>query len=358
MIIARASPWATDLHVPFHEARKRALPGAGPLRLRVAYRLSGPFSSAIEPRAARSAKGPFPWTSDESRHPVASLGGGRLVSRQTPLFVDASSPTVTGASSQRRCPRCGRRAAHADPGCALHGPILAASPEHGATPASEGRRTPVFPGYETRGLLGRGGFGTVFAAVREDDRRPVAIKLAHHSDALAGRRLLQEMAALRSIGPPCVPALHAVGRLDDGSLYLVMEHVDAPTLADRLVGRAEPMPLAEAAALATGMLGALAAVHAHGYVHRDLKPENVLVDDAGQVTLVDFGLVTGGADGADSTAEGTTAGTVEYMSPEQCAGLVSVGASSDLYAFAVILYEVLTGRPPFWGPPAMVRQSH
>ena len=240
----------------------------------------------------------------------------------------------------------------------MHGPILVTFLADGLSSASEVRRTPVFPGYETRGVLGRGGFGTVFAAVREEDRRPVAIKIAHHGDAMAGRRLLQEMAALRAIGPPWVPELHAVGRLDDGSLYLVMEHVDAPTLASRLVGRAEPMPLAEAAALATAILGALAAVHAHGYVHRDIKPENILVDDAGQVTLVDFGLVTISADATDNTAEGTIAGTVEYMSPEQCAGLVTVDASSDLYAFAVILYEVLSGRPPFWGPAAVVRQSH
>jgi tetratricopeptide (TPR) repeat protein len=220
------------------------------------------------------------------------------------------------------------------------------------------RETPVFPGYETRGVIGCGGFGAVFAAVREDDRQPVAIKLAHHDDATAGRRLLLELGALRSIGAPHVPVLHAVGRLDDGSLYLVMEHVDAPTLADRLVARAEPMPLAESAALAAAMLEALAAVHARGYVHRDFKPENVLVDDAGQVTLIDFGLVARADVEADLAAEGGLAGTAEYMSPEQCAGASGVDARSDLYAFGVVLYEMLSSRPPFWGPPAVVRRCH
>ena len=263
------------------------------------------------------------------------------------------------ASSQRRCPTCGRRAARADPGCPVHGPILvAAETERPEAAAATTRETPVFPGYETRGVLGRGGFGTVFAAVREDDQLPVAIKLALHDDATAGRRLAQEIGALRAIGAPHVPVLHAVGRLDDGSVYLVMEHVDAPTLADRLVARAEPMPLAEVAALAAAMLDALAAVHARGYVHRDLKPENVLVDDAGEVTLVDFGLVARPDAEADPTAEGTIAGTAEYMSPEQCAGLRTLDARSDLYAFGIVLYEMLSGRPPFWGAPAVVRQCH
>ncbi len=240
----------------------------------------------------------------------------------------------------------------------MHGPIPGVATSERAHPATDTRRTPVFPGYETRGVLGRGGFGEVFAAVREDDQLPVAIKLAHHDDATAGRRLVQELGALRSIGAPHVPVLHAVGRLDDGSLYLVMEHVDAPTLADRLVARAEPMPLVEIAALAAAMLDALAAVHARGYVHRDLKPENVLVDDAGQVTLVDFGLVMRVEVEADRTAEGMIAGTAEYMSPEQCAGLGGVDARSDLYAVGIMLYELLAGRPPFWGPPAVVRQCH
>ncbi|MEP7124759.1 MAG: protein kinase [Byssovorax sp.] len=263
---------------------------------------------------------------------------------------------ATGASSQRRCPTCGRRAARADPGCAEHGPIVVApGAERSATAA---RATPVFPGYETRGVLGRGGFAAVFAAVREDDQQPVAIKLAHRDDATAGRRLLQELDALRTIGPPYVPVLHAMGRLDDGSLYLVMEHIDAPTLADRLVARADLLPIAEVAALATTLLHALAAVHARGYVHRDIKPENVLVDDAGQVTLVDFGLVSRPEVEADRTAEGAAAGTAEYMSPEQCAGLPTVDARSDLYAFGVVLYELLAGRPPFWGPAALVRQAH
>ena len=131
------------------------------------------------------------------------------MSRHAPLFVDASA-TTEGASSQRRCPRCGRRAAHADPGCAVHGPIATTAPADGAAPTSEIRRTPVFPGFTTRGVLGRGGFGTVFAGLREDDSLKVAIKLAHYGDAVAGRHLLQEMAALRAIGPPFVPALSLI----------------------------------------------------------------------------------------------------------------------------------------------------
>nr|QKW93844.1 serine/threonine protein kinase [Vitiosangium cumulatum] len=221
-------------------------------------------------------------------------------------------------------------------------------------------------GYLLEDEVARGGFGTLYRARRERDGLRVAIKVAHPEVPLARTQLAREAEVLRIIGPPTVPTVHGAGFLPDGAPYLIMQYVALPTLAQRLAQLSGPMPMPELTSRAQALLDALAVVHGRGYLHGDLKPENVFLDDSARSAgFFDFGLARPVSTHATSSAEEPTppigdsfAGTVEYMSPEQCSGQPDLDVRSDIYSLGVLFYEMLTGRPPFFGTPADVIHAH
>ncbi|WP_170319356.1 serine/threonine-protein kinase [Polyangium spumosum] len=270
-----------------------------------------------------------------------------------PGATPEAGPVCLGPRRGTRCLACGRRVPV--DGCPEHGPgAEEITPEPAEPPA------PVFPGYEVTGTLGRGGFGVVYAARRLEDGRRVAIKLAHPDVPEAAPRLVREASVMRAVGPPYVPAFFALDELASSGTYVIMELVAERTLADHLLARAGPLPARDAIVLGLAILRALEAIHARGYVHRDLKPENVLVDaDGKRAVLLDFGITYAvAAEAAALTAAGAVVGTTEYMAPESCEGRRALDARADIYAMGVLLYEMLTGRPPFFGPAAIVREGH
>jgi serine/threonine-protein kinase len=195
--------------------------------------------------------------------------------------------------------------------------------------------------YRIIGLLGRGGMGEVY---RADDLRlgqAVALKFLPDVVATDPVRLAQfhnEVRTARQVSHPAICRVHDIGEAE-GHLFLSMEYVDGEDLATSLrrIGR---FPEDKATDIARQLCAGLAAAHQRGVLHRDLKPANVMLDGAGNVRLMDFGLATIGA------AEDVRAGTPAYMAPEQLLGR-EVTQRSDIYALGLILYELYTGRRTF-----------
>ena len=202
------------------------------------------------------------------------------------------------------------------------------------------------------------------AALDERLGRQVAVKLLDEklvaSADPAGRdRFLREGPTSASFNHRNAVTVFDAGE-DDGDLYIVMELVDGPSLAEHMASSG-PLPIAEAIGIATQVLAALAAAHAVGIVHRDVKPANVLLGADGDVKLADFGIAKRFDDLDESvTTTGTVIGTPRYLAPEQAVG-APVTAATDVYAMGILLFEMLTGRAPFTGDSlvaiATVQQS-
>lgn len=199
--------------------------------------------------------------------------------------------------------------------------------------------------YRIEGLLGAGGMGRVYKARDTRLGRAVAIKVG---GSRFSERFQREARAISALNHPNVCTLY-----DVGPNYLVMELVEGPTLAERI--KKGPLPLEEAIATARQIADGLAVAHDEGLVHRDLKPANIKIRPDGTVKILDFGLAKPSRDhkGADDatvtmTEAGTIVGTAPYMSPEQARGQ-EVDKRTDIWAFGVVLYEMLTGKRPFQG---------
>ncbi|HKC23285.1 MAG TPA: protein kinase [Thermoanaerobaculia bacterium] len=217
-------------------------------------------------------------------------------------------------------------------------------------------------GFEVLEALGSGGMGDVWRALDTRLGREVAIK-GVRADAASDPELLarleREARLLASVNHPNVAAIYGLEELD-GALFLVLELVPGPTLAERIADGA--LPREEALRVASQIASALEAAHERGVIHRDLKPANVKVTETGVVKVLDFGLAKGqplfGVDGASrsptlaaTTGAGVVLGTLAYMSPEQARGK-PVDRRTDIWALGCVLYECLTGERAFTGETA------
>jgi serine/threonine protein kinase len=216
--------------------------------------------------------------------------------------------------------------------------------------------------YRVLEKLGEGGMGTVYLAEQVAISRKVALKILrpdYTSDQEFVRRFRQEAKLAASFSHRNVVTVFDFDQADDGSLYIVMEYVDGESLAD--VIRNGPMDISRGLQLAAQIADGLNAAHRAGVIHRDVKPENIMVVGEGEeIKLMDFGIARLRDTGATSrlTRAGTIMGTPAYMAPEQIEGQ-EVSERTDIYAFGIVLYEILSGTVPFRAPtPGAVLIKH
>ncbi len=205
--------------------------------------------------------------------------------------------------------------------------------------------------YEILTLLGVGGMGKVYLANDTKLNRRVALKFLS-DDAVSSqsqKRFLREAQAAAALEHPNICAIYEVAETADRT-FIVMQYVEGETLSEKL--KREKSSLSEAVETAVQIADALCEAHAHGIIHRDIKPANVIVNSRRQVKVLDFGLakIVSKQNNSDSSLSnaGLIMGTAGYMSPEQARGL-AVDGRTDIWSLGVVLYEMLTGKPPFAG---------
>ena len=208
--------------------------------------------------------------------------------------------------------------------------------------------------YRVEKQLGTGSFGTVWRCREEPVGRWVVLKILHPQWAEVPEivaRFRREAMATDRVHHPHICRIYDPAATVDGAPYLAMEYLEGVTLRSEL-SRLGRMPLERVAALMAPVCDAVHAAHAAGIVHRDLKPENIMIalrDGREDAIILDFGIAKLLGAQENLTQRGALMGTPIYMSPEQCRGLVDIGPPADVYALAIILYELLAGQPPFTG---------
>src|SRR4051795_6616478 len=205
----------------------------------------------------------------------------------------------------------------------------------------------VFAGHRIEAEAGRGGMGVVYVATHLALNRRVALKLIAPdlaADEGFRERFKQESMTAASIDHPNVIPIYHAGE-EDGKLYITMRYVEGTDLR-AMIARDGKIPARQAAEIVSQVAAALDAAHQHGLVHRDVKPANILIGEAGQAYLTDFGLTKHAGSRSGLTKTGMFVGTLDYIAPEQLQG-GPVDARVDVYALGCVLYQVLTGTVPF-----------
>lgn len=244
----------------------------------------------------------------------------------------------------------------------------------GVATKSEDRHSPigsVLFGYKVVREVGRGGMGVVYEAVHESIGQRAAVKVLDsslHQDPKAAEHLLAEARAASAVVHSGVVKIFNGGQLESGEPYLIMEFIEGESLQKRLARLHDEqvrMPLAEALRIGADIADVLAAVHQRNIVHRDLKPGNVLLSreegalSGERIRVVDFGIAKlTESESSGTTTQGKFIGTALYASPEQCGGEGTLGPPSDVYSLGVMLYELISGKPPFNGPTMALLGMH
>ena len=217
-----------------------------------------------------------------------------------------------------------------------------------STTAPAIKHLPTITGYDVEGVLGSGGMGVVYKARHQKLNRVVALKMLRTGQFATDSeltRFTREFQAIAELQCTHIVKIHDVGDAD-GRPYFTMEYVEGGSLAEKLLG--QPQPTRYAAEMVATLAEAIDSAHGRGIVHRDLKPANILLSKEGCPKIADFGLARHIECDHPLTISGVQLGTPSYMAPEQATGSSdSVGPAVDVYALGAILYEMLTGRPPF-----------
>jgi serine/threonine-protein kinase len=260
------------------------------------------------------------------------------------------------------CPKCGRRYDGAAAFCQKDGLPLTHTPTEDDPYIGQ----TLLDQFKIEEKLGAGGMGTVYRARQTTLHRDVAIKILHTEladNADAVRRFKREARVCTALDHPNVVRVFLFGQLKDGSLYIVMEHLDGRSLLE-VLQREGALPVHRALHIATQICDGVGEAHLQGVVHRDIKPENVLLvnrrKDPDFVKVLDFGIarVLWGDDVTVATQSGLVFGTARYISPEGAAG-ESTDARSDVYSLGVLTYQLLTGTTPFDAPsPVQMLMKH
>ena len=287
----------------------------------------------------------FPWSTEEAAT-LPPIGAESLAEKAT--VPPKATPQVEAVTPPPRAPS---GAGQAQVGTISH--VKASSLSAGPGSPRSAPLDVVIPGYEILGELGRGGMGVVYKARHTKLGRLVALKMilaGGHAGESELARFRTEAEAIARLQHPNIIQIHEIGE-HEGKPFFSLEYCSGGSLSQKINGT--PLQPREAAQIMETLARAMHAAHTQGIIHRDLKPANVLLLKDGTPKITDFGLAKK-LDDVGQTQSGAIMGTPSYMPPEQAAGKTKeLGPAADIYALGAMLYELLTGRPPFKAATAL-----